>query len=289
MGPLAALSPAVLLAVGQLPRAGEPPRAEDLVRPSLVAERVAIAPGERMLLGVRLALEPGWHVYWTNPGDSGFPTTATLAAPAGFEVGPLRYPGPRRFQSPGEITSYGWADEVLLVAEVRAPEDLAPGSSARFSVEGRWLVCADVCLPGSGRAELALPVVAQGPAAQAERALFARWLPRLPRPAGELLGLATRWIPGEQDALEIALRGATELELFPAAHPVVELAAQELLASEGGARLVTRWRVRRAPFDGPLVAAGLLRVVDEEGERFHELSAPFAGAAADRSGRSADR
>lgn len=28
-------------------------------------------------LGVRFAMELGWHIYWVNPGDSGGPPTAT--------------------------------------------------------------------------------------------------------------------------------------------------------------------------------------------------------------------
>ena len=43
-------------------------------------------------VGVLLEVEPGWHVYWMNPGDSGAPTTVSLTLPPGFTAGPVRFP-----------------------------------------------------------------------------------------------------------------------------------------------------------------------------------------------------
>ncbi|HYL92350.1 MAG TPA: hypothetical protein VEW69_04265, partial [Alphaproteobacteria bacterium] len=37
-------------------------------RVELLARQTAIAPGSELLLGVRFVLEPGWHIYWINPG-----------------------------------------------------------------------------------------------------------------------------------------------------------------------------------------------------------------------------
>ena len=51
--------------------------------------------GERGQIG-DFELDPGWHVYWVNAGDSGQPPRVTWVAPAGYEVGPLAWPQPTR-------------------------------------------------------------------------------------------------------------------------------------------------------------------------------------------------
>ena len=40
----------------------------------LIAQQASLAPGSRSHLGLQLNMEPGWHTYWQNPGDSGLPT-----------------------------------------------------------------------------------------------------------------------------------------------------------------------------------------------------------------------
>ena len=37
-------------------------------------------------------LEPGWHVYWQNAGDSGEPPRIQWTLPAGVTAGPISFP-----------------------------------------------------------------------------------------------------------------------------------------------------------------------------------------------------
>ena len=41
----------------------------------LIADSVQPRPGHAALIGFRMVPEPGWHSYWSNPGEAGFPTT----------------------------------------------------------------------------------------------------------------------------------------------------------------------------------------------------------------------
>ena len=67
-------------------------------------------------MGVRFRLDPGWHLYWKNPGDGSLPTEVSWDTP-GTTVDALQWPSPRPFRTPdGSITTYGYADEVLLFA-----------------------------------------------------------------------------------------------------------------------------------------------------------------------------
>jgi DsbC/DsbD-like thiol-disulfide interchange protein len=56
------------------------------VEAELVAEHAALAPGENWV-GLRLRPEPGWHVYWRNPGDSGIPSRLDWQLPEGVAAG----------------------------------------------------------------------------------------------------------------------------------------------------------------------------------------------------------
>jgi DsbC/DsbD-like thiol-disulfide interchange protein len=163
---------------------------------SLVAETDAVQAGSPLTVGIRLQMEPGWHTYWRNPGDSGLPTRAKWTLPAGFEAGELGWPYPERFAS-GPLVSYGYAHEALLPAQIRVPGALE-GREVRLGARVEWLECQEVCLPGKTEVSLTMPVRAGGPGPEA--AAFAEARKRLPAadpawrfaatPAGDALALA---------------------------------------------------------------------------------------------------
>jgi len=45
----------------------------DHVHVQLVSPAGDIFPGGDNKLGLYFKLEPGWHIYWKNPGDAGLP------------------------------------------------------------------------------------------------------------------------------------------------------------------------------------------------------------------------
>src|SRR5437016_12511754 len=65
----------------------------------LLSHQASVPPGKKFLLGVHFVLERGWHIYWTNPGDSGQPPVFKWQMPAGFNVGEIMWPRPERMQS----------------------------------------------------------------------------------------------------------------------------------------------------------------------------------------------
>src|SRR5579864_3388234 len=42
-------------------------------RVELLSRQATLHPGSALQLGIHFILEPGWHIYWINPGDSGQP------------------------------------------------------------------------------------------------------------------------------------------------------------------------------------------------------------------------
>jgi DsbC/DsbD-like thiol-disulfide interchange protein len=123
----------------------------------LVAEQATIQPGETLWLALKIRLDPGWHTYWLNPGESGMPPRLTWTLPDGFSVGAVRYPAPRRFESEG-IVSFGFEEEVVALVPVTAPSSLPEGLSVSVAVKADWLVCRELCLPETARLSIEIPV-----------------------------------------------------------------------------------------------------------------------------------
>jgi DsbC/DsbD-like thiol-disulfide interchange protein len=148
------------------------------VHVDLLANVAAVCPGKPFWLGVSLTVDPGWHVYWSNPGDAGLPTRVKFSLPDGFTAGPLQYPTPQRFDQPGNIVAFGYENRVILLAQVTPPADLPADFAGQFHADVSWLVCSEQCIPGQQTADLTLQFSAAPQAANQE--LFDAWISRLP-------------------------------------------------------------------------------------------------------------
>lgn len=130
------------------------------VRASLLTEQAAIAPGSTFSVGIAITMEPGWHTYWENGGDAGLATSVEWTLPEGFSAGPIQWPLPHRYEDEGDIVTFGYARETLLIVDMTAPESVEPGS--HVTIDGRvdWLQCKDICIPGGADLSIRLPVEA---------------------------------------------------------------------------------------------------------------------------------
>jgi DsbC/DsbD-like thiol-disulfide interchange protein len=153
---------------------------ESHVRTRLVADAASVEPGRPFLLGVELVPEPGWHVYWRNPGEAGLATEVLYRLPDGFSAAELLWPTPVEFEQPGGLVGYGYEDRVVLAAEVTAP----PGfeGPAPVVLEASWLACKDVCVLESATLPADVPLV--GAARDASATAFESWRASLPSTDG---------------------------------------------------------------------------------------------------------
>ncbi len=124
------------------------------VEATAVASTARVEPGKPFDVGVVLRMQPGWHVYWLNPGDSGLPTSVRWTAPEGYRIGPLAWPVPRRFQQPGGVVGYGYDDVVLLRATVTPPAAVPDATAVALRAEVGWLACERLCIRGKKSLEL---------------------------------------------------------------------------------------------------------------------------------------
>src|SRR5215472_5285970 len=126
-----------------------PPLAGELVKASLYAESATVAAGQTLWVDVHLAVAPGWHVYWKNPGDSGLPTEINWTLPSGFSAGPIAWPMPERFQL-GPIANYGYAGDVDLLVPISVPSTFG-ADAMHIGATVKYLVCAEICIPGEAK------------------------------------------------------------------------------------------------------------------------------------------
>ncbi|MBL8861623.1 MAG: protein-disulfide reductase DsbD N-terminal domain-containing protein [Planctomycetes bacterium] len=274
------LVPLLLAAVPFLAPAEEDFDGNKLVQVSLLADREALRPGGTATLAVRYKIEKDWHVYWENPGDSGLKTRATFRLPTGWKVGEVRFPFPERHASEGDIVTFVFHGELVLLAELSVPEDAAIGERVTIEVEGSWLVCRELCVPGKGQARLELAVAAQEQPANA--ALFAAARARMPKPWSELSKARVSW-GGTllEPRLTLVVPGAKKLEWFPLDVEPVKLVTASVDVGKQGATLRAGYEFdRRAESDEPRIR-GVLVVTTEAGVASYRLdhlySPPPAG------------
>jgi DsbC/DsbD-like thiol-disulfide interchange protein/cytochrome c biogenesis protein CcdA len=274
---------ALLAAAGA--RADGPPAAEDLVKAELVAETATVAAGATLWADLHLDIQPGWHIYWQNPGDSGLPTAIDWQLPPGFSAGQILWPVPEHFVRNG-IGNYGYAGSADLLVPITPPKELASGQTVGLAAEASWLVCADICIPGSAKLSLRLPTAAPPAAADpAVAPLFAAARQRLP----VLAPFEARFEDSGHDirlllpaSAAAGLRNPTAM-FFPISESLIDAGAEPRLGRSGdGLELLfpkaTAGAAAPAMLDGVLLLRG-----EDGGGRAFEISAnPVPPGSAER-------
>ena len=206
-----------------VPKNDEPEESRVTLR--LLADTTAIEAGKPFRLGLEFNIQDEWHIYWANPGDGGLATTAEFTAPPGIKVGSLQYPGPQRFDLPGDIVSYGYTDRVVLFVEVTPPAALTQPGPYRFQASADWLACHETCVIGNGQAFVELPAATAGaPAMPDNESALLPFLEDLPRDLIHFEYGMARWSGSKQrPTIEVTLPRGSELELFPLDRPGVKM------------------------------------------------------------------
>src|SRR5262245_4718840 len=133
------------------------------VKASLVAADASVQPGKPITVALRFVHDPHWHTYWLNPG-TGLPTSIKWTLPAGWTAGDIQWPAPHVLKdSHGNVVGSGYEGELFLPVALTPPADLKPADSATLNAAADWLMCEDVCVPGSAKLSLTLPVSADAP------------------------------------------------------------------------------------------------------------------------------
>jgi thiol:disulfide interchange protein DsbD len=276
-GPLGAgLLGSLALAFLAGPTLAQAPGATHHVKASLVADSTGIAPGRTIHVALRQQIEPHWHTYWRNSGDSGEPTEIKWDLPGGWQAGGFTWPAPKRLPV-GPLMNYGYEGEVLLPMTLTAPASATPGQLVTLKAKARFLVCADICVPEDADLSLTLPVGAgPAPAEPQLGALIDKALAQAPKP-----GLLSAAFQPKGPSVALAATGAplkgadlAGAYFYPYAATVIDHAKPENI--ERGPDGLTLTMTAGYDFQGGKTPASLAGVLAVGGKAYEVSAAPGA-------------
>lgn len=126
------------------------------VEVTMLPETRSVRPDAPFRVAIRFAIAPGWHVYWTNPGESGLPSEVRWELPRGFRAGPPRWTHPERLEVYASVV-HAYRGEAVVITEIHPPRDWS-GKRAEVGARVAWGVCREVCIPQEARLSVRLPV-----------------------------------------------------------------------------------------------------------------------------------
>lgn len=128
----------------------------------VIAEDASIQPGSSFWVALHFKLDPSWHIYWKNPGDSGAPISVLFDLPKGYKLQDIKWPTPHRFEVEG-LVGLGYEEEVTLLAKIDAQESVDLSKDAHIKAIMQWVACSNECVPYSVTIEKDLKVSKDAP------------------------------------------------------------------------------------------------------------------------------
>jgi thiol:disulfide interchange protein DsbD len=169
-------APAVLLLLALTP-ALRAQQQDSHVSAQARLDTTAVAPATPFTLAITLTIDAGYHIYWSNPGETGIATSISLKLPAGFSATPMLLPLPHTFTQPGNIVGYGYSGATTFLYTINPPPSL--GDNVAIGANISYLCCNDqACTPGS--AKLSVPLATSGAAQSANADFFLAAMLALP-------------------------------------------------------------------------------------------------------------
>ena len=207
-------------------------------------------------LGLEFELEPGWHVYWKNSGDAGYPPRLDFSRTPALAGAQILFPAPRRYDLPGGLVSFGYEEHVIYPIAPVAPITPITPISARLPKAGGgklplvlarldYLVCRAECIPHTAELSLDLDSAGadSGPEGTATAARLAAAWEALPKDPASVAGapqVSVRAEPGPASSLVLVFQAtggtlrAGGTDLFFEVHPFFALERPELSISDDG-------------------------------------------------------
>ena len=108
-------------------------------------------------IGWWMKREPGWHTYWSSPGDVGVPPNLEWTLPEGIIFRNLDYAPPQLVKM-FKVFAHGHRGESLFICTFDVKRELAEGEVLTFKAKSSWLACYNTCLPTFADLEIKVPV-----------------------------------------------------------------------------------------------------------------------------------
>ncbi len=212
----------------------------------LVVPPAEIYPQQDFTAGLYFKLEPGWHVYWTNAGDSGEPPRMQWTLPKGVSADAMQFPAPKRLPL-GPLMDFGYENEVLFPIPMHVGPDFRPPANGKAVLNAKvdWLVCREVCIPGKAQLDVERKAMSAPPISpsfvDADKQLIARLKDTLPKPLPP--GMQSKFVPTAAGFSLTVLTGNREAtaQFFPFdQNEIANAAPQVVTPLKNGVRIDIR-------------------------------------------------
>jgi thiol:disulfide interchange protein DsbD len=253
----------------------------------LVLAAQAARPGDTVLVGVQLRMDPRWHTYWRNPGASGMATKIEWDLPPGVTAGAIEWPVPKKLPDE-DLTTYIYTNEVVLLAPLKLATNL-PAGRLDLKANVSWLECDVQCVPGDANVSASLEVGSESRPSK-DTALITAWQARMPGSSAGLFARAWWQDPPAGTSRSLFLEwhsptAASQADFFPDASEDYEVQpVTERIPSEPGT-IRLRKAVKKLTGDWPQQATGLLIQQSGATRLAYEVSLPIQPASAAAAGK----
>lgn len=108
---------------------------------------------DKVQLALDFKLKTGWHIYWKQPGEAGFPPNISAAPPV--TLSPLSFPPPQILVQDGLKSN-------ILSGHVTLPFTATQVVGKTVQIRAQWLECKTQCVPEQALFSVALTTPAAG-------------------------------------------------------------------------------------------------------------------------------
>lgn len=108
-------------------------------------------------IGIAWTMDPEWHIYWINPGDSGAEPKITTelnsqGQESGLQISKIYWPAPKRILLK-DFTNFGYENKIYFPVDVKITKE-----SSEYPIKIEWLVCKIECIPGFADLKLSFKI-----------------------------------------------------------------------------------------------------------------------------------
>ncbi|MCX6921969.1 MAG: protein-disulfide reductase DsbD family protein, partial [Verrucomicrobia bacterium] len=246
----------------------------------LILAAETVRPGDTVLAGVQLRMDPRWHTYWRNPGGPGRATSIEWRLPKGVTAGAIQWPVPEKL-SDEDLTSYIYTNEIMLLVPLMLAADLRPGT-LELKAQVSWLECDVQCVPGEAYVEAVLKVGTETKPTK-DNALIEAWQQKMPKSSDGLSARGWWEAAATTNSRSLLLEWnstatAGMADFFPDASEDFEVQAgtEKVPAEPGKIRL--RKVVKKLAGDWPKQVSGVLIQQSGTGRLAYNVSLPLESA-----------
>ncbi len=226
----------------------------------LVAESDHPKAGAPLTIAIATTPDTGWHGYWANPGDAGFPATFDWTLPRGATAGQPEWPVPTTLLIAG-LMNYVYEAPYAPLVTIQVPAGLAAGVKLPIRLKTSYLVCsATICVPEEQALSLDLTI---GDGAPSQASAFAGWRRAIPKPLDAGATYAV-----DQGVLRVAVpfpagARAQDAYFFPLTTGVIDNGARQTVTRSGDTLTIATRLAANGKANAPI--EGVLRIGDAQG------------------------